>query len=205
MPRRDVDVKSRIAQQGEAVEHPAGPDRHQAHPDAGPRVLRQVCAGGRAFGLSVRELAGGAPLDDQEEQEERDRIYHRIVHQRGQHIRKSLCQIHGDTSPASLAGGYRKLSTSLPQAERMCRSMSLATVSCRSITRQARSASWYGSHSGWPSSPSGLPWIAKLRQRAWMRADTALPVLIPPSLNVGSFGPATRLPHTNGSSVACAP
>ena len=42
----------------------------------------------------------------------------------------------------------------------------------------------------------GVPSTAKLIQRLRIRADTAFPALSPPNLNVGSFGPPTRLPHT---------
>ena len=52
--------------------------------------------------------------------------------------------------------------------------------------------------------PDGAASLAKLSHRVRILDDTVLPAFSPPSLKVGSFGPATRLPHTNGSSVAWA-
>ena len=173
---------------------------------------RQVGPGRRpvAASSSVRELARGRPLDDQQQQEERDR---RTAPGRASAAAARLaclCPVHGDTSGGSLAmltaGRYRKLSTSvapggadvgvdvvddgvLPVDQQRWRGRRLLVGRPAPARRAGRRA--------WPASRSSA-------QRARTALETTRPVFRPPSLNVGSLGPATRLPQTNGNSVACA-
>ena len=74
---------------------------------------------------------------------------------------------------------------------------------CRSAGRRGRAPGRAAIRARRAARPAS-PWVAKFSQRARMRSETAVPVFSPPSLNVGSLGPVTRLPQTKGNSVAWA-
>ena len=118
-----------------------------------------------------------------------------IVHQRRQHVRECLCQVHGDTSATSLAGAP------LPEAEHLTAPCGpdvqvdvVDDASCRSMIRHARSASLIRR----PLRFAGQPDWAWPRRRssasaARIRAETAAPVFRPPSLNVGVLGAGDQI------------
>ena len=100
--------------------------------------------------------------------------------------------------------GYRKLSTWVPQVARISR-IDVAGDGVLPVDEQARAV---GILVGQPLGLAGQTGRLGVGGEVQPAGPNALrdhpPVFSPPSLNVGSLGPVTRLPQTKGNSVAWA-